>query len=107
MAVDSTDPRRFYGFSHFALGLNETTPLDAGHAPTDSRLRPDQLALERGDTEEAEKIKKQVEEKQREKRKNGQSATPKWFREEGDTWVYEGKYCESQSSSSFVAESLS
>ena len=60
MAFESTDPRRFYGFSHFALGLNETTPLDAGHAPTDSRLRPDQLALERGDTEEAEKIKRDM-----------------------------------------------
>ncbi|GAA6016301.1 hypothetical protein JCM11491_006808 [Sporobolomyces phaffii] len=96
-----SNPRRYYGFSYFALGLNETTPLDSLHAPTDSRLRPDQLALERGDIEEAEKIKKQVEEKQREKRKTGQSATPKWFTERGDTWVYGGKYFETREKEAF------
>ncbi|GAA5897218.1 oxysterol-binding protein related protein OSH3 [Sporobolomyces salmoneus] len=96
-----SNPRRFYGFSYFALGLNETTPLDSLHAPTDSRLRPDQLALERGDIDEAEKLKKQVEEKQREKRKTGDSAEPKWFKEQGDTWVYEGKYFETREKEAF------
>ncbi|GAA5959728.1 hypothetical protein JCM3765_000078 [Sporobolomyces pararoseus] len=95
------NPRRFYGFSYFALGLNETTPLDTLHAPTDSRLRPDQLALERGDIEQAEKLKKEVEEKQREKRKNGTSAEPQWFKEQGDTWVYQDKYFETREKEAF------
>ncbi|GAA5938831.1 uncharacterized protein JCM15063_004882 [Sporobolomyces koalae] len=96
-----SNPRRYYGFSYFALELNETTQLDSLHAPTDSRLRPDQLALERGDLDQAEKLKKQVEEKQREKRKNGQSTMPMWFKEQGETWTYEGKYFDTREKEAF------
>lgn len=97
-----SNPRRYYGFSYFALGLNETTALDRLHAPTDSRLRPDQLALERGDLDEAEKLKKQVEEKQRDRRKNGTSVEPKWFKEQpGETWVYRGDYFETREKEAF------
>jgi len=41
------DPERYYGFSKFTTELNELTPVEDGLlAPTDSRLRPDQLAME-------------------------------------------------------------
>lgn len=40
-----------YNFSHFGLQLNYLTEeLKERIAPTDSRLRPDQRALENGDT---------------------------------------------------------
>lgn len=40
------DPERYYGFSRFSTELNEKTALDEQMAPSDSRLRPDQLAME-------------------------------------------------------------
>lgn len=110
-----TDPERYYGFSYFATTLNETTPLEAGlMAPTDSRLRPDQLALERGDVDEAERLKQVVEEKQRSKRKSGKAPEPKWFtrrKEEegggtagtgtGGAWSYAGGYFETREKKAF------
>ncbi|GAA5826444.1 hypothetical protein JCM10212_001397, partial [Sporobolomyces blumeae] len=96
------DPKRYFGFSYFALGLNETTPLDRLHAPTDSRLRPDQLALERGDVDRAETLKKAVEQKQRDKRKNGTSARPRWFTDEGGgRWTYGGTYFDTREKEAF------
>ncbi|GAA6000749.1 oxysterol-binding protein related protein OSH3 [Rhodotorula paludigena] len=94
---------RYYGFSRFAVTLNETTPLEAGLvAPTDSRLRPDQLAFEHGDVDEAERLKALVEEKQRAKRKEGKAGEPLWFRKEGEEgWVYGGKYFEAREAKAF------
>lgn len=97
-AAVHADPERYYGFSSFAVTLNETTSLEEGLvAPTDSRLRPDQLAFERGDVDEAERLKAQVEEKQRAKRKEGKVGEPRWFAKaaSGEGWEYTGKYCES------------
>jgi len=124
-APPRTDPERYYGFSRFAVTLNETTQLEEGLvAPTDSRLRPDQLAFERGDIDEAERIKALVcvslplqplslllerilltlrngvrsEEKQRTKRKEGRAAEPRWFKKAGENgWEYGGEYCASSS----------
>ncbi|TNY22568.1 Oxysterol-binding protein-domain-containing protein [Rhodotorula diobovata] len=89
------NPERYYGFSRFAVTLNETTPIEEGLvAPTDSRLRPDQLAFERGDVDEAERLKAVVEEKQRAKRKEGKATEPRWFKKTGDDgWEYSGDYC--------------
>ncbi|GAA5874414.1 hypothetical protein JCM3774_005031, partial [Rhodotorula dairenensis] len=115
------NPERYYGFSYFATTLNETTALEAGWmAPTDSRLRPDQLALERGDVDEAERLKQVVEEKQRSKRRNGTlPLEPKWFRhrrpggaepegsgqqqqdEAGLGWTYAGGYFETRDKKAF------
>ncbi|GAA5973443.1 hypothetical protein JCM11641_006463 [Rhodosporidiobolus odoratus] len=87
------NPQHYYGFSHFAITLNELTPLEAGQlAPSDSRLRPDQVAFEQGDVDEAERLKALVEEKQRTKRKEGRIGEPKWFRKEGEKWEYSGEY---------------
>lgn len=98
--VPRADAERYYGFSTFAVQLNETTALENGSIPrTDSRLRPDQLALERGDVDEAEAEKKRVEEKQRAKRKAladaGQEVVPRFFVSDGERWKYDGQYCES------------
>ncbi|XP_062568739.1 oxysterol-binding protein 1-like isoform X1 [Saccostrea cucullata] len=57
---------KMYNFTTLAVTLNE--PED-GVAPTDSRLRPDQRAMEEGNWDEANKFKLQLEEKQRAARK--------------------------------------
>lgn len=52
------DAPKVYGFTAFAATLNEVTANEEGHvAPTDSRLRPDQAALEQGDVDKAEALK--------------------------------------------------
>ncbi|WFC94118.1 Oxysterol-binding protein 3 [Malassezia brasiliensis] len=75
---------RYYGFTNFAMSLNEITPdLQNILPPTDSRLRPDQRALEDGDVDSAENLKAQLEGRQRERRKEleeaGRTYTPQWF----------------------------
>lgn len=76
-------PRR-YGFTAFAASLNEVTALEEGRLPgTDSRLRPDQRAVEEGRLEEAETVKGRLEEGQRARRKvgeeKGEEWVPRWF----------------------------
>lgn len=90
------DAQSYYGFSKFAVELNEITSLETdATAPTDSRLRPDQRALEDGDVDAAEEIKKRVEEKQRAKRSRlSEPSPPQFFAAKGEGWVYGGKYCE-------------
>lgn len=73
-----------YGFSKFAVALNEITSIEEGKLPpTDSRLRPDQRALEKGELDQAEELKAQLEERQRERRKDmetkGETWRPRWF----------------------------
>ena len=51
-----------YNFTELAVQLNE---LEAGVAPTDSRLRPDQRLMELGDWDDANTCKVLLEEKQR------------------------------------------
>ena len=76
-------PKR-YGFPVFAATLNESTAIEQGKLPpTDSRLRPDQRALENNDVDAAEDLKAKLEEKQRERRKELEDAggvyKPRWF----------------------------
>lgn len=77
---------KYYGFSRFAIELNELTPeLQKTLPPTDTRFRPDQRLLEEGDIASAEAIKLQLEQQQRERRKerelNGKpDPSPLWFR---------------------------
>ncbi|ODH32324.1 hypothetical protein ACO22_03394 [Paracoccidioides brasiliensis] len=78
------NPAKNYGFTSFAVTLNETTAIEKGKIPiTDSRLRPDQQALEEGDVDRAEELKVQLEGKQRERRKDmerrGEIWRPRWF----------------------------
>jgi oxysterol-binding protein-related protein 3/6/7 len=88
--------REYYGFTSFAITLNEITPdLEGKLPPTDSRFRPDVRALEEGDLDRAEEEKRRVEEAQRERRRQGKNAEPRWFRQVGsDDWQYVGGYWE-------------
>ena len=75
---------KHYGLTSFAAALNEITTIEESRLPaTDSRLRPDQRALEDGDLDRAEEIKVQLEEGQRARRREmeaaGESWTPRWF----------------------------
>jgi len=96
-----------YNFSPFTLALNETTnemlPL---LCPTDSRLRPDQRAMEEGKFDTANDLKVQLEEKQRRARKLMESQPdfeykPRWFHMHGNernrpSWRYSGGYWETR-----------
>ena len=76
------DPTR-YNLTSFAIQLNEITEgLEGRLAPTDSRLRPDQLFTEKGLWDEANAEKQRVEHKQRAARRaaeRGEPLRPKWF----------------------------
>ncbi|KIY02530.1 uncharacterized protein Z520_00995 [Fonsecaea multimorphosa CBS 102226] len=75
---------KHYGMTLFAAQLNELTAVELGKvAATDSRLRPDQTALENGEHEKAEHLKNQLEEAQRARRREmeekGEEWKPRWF----------------------------
>lgn len=63
-----------YYFSELALTLNA---WEAGTAPTDSRLRPDQRLMENGRWDEANAEKQRLEEKQRLSRKKREAEAVK------------------------------
>jgi len=81
-------PEKHYGLTTFAAALNQITPIEEGKAaPTDSRFRPDQKALENGDLDEAEALKARLEERQRARRRvmeeHGDEWKPRWFTKVG------------------------
>ncbi|KAM4623541.1 oxysterol-binding protein-related protein 7 [Polymixia lowei] len=92
----------YYGFSAFALELNELTPdLKPFLPPTDSRLRPDQTMLEEGRVDETDIKKDEIEEIQRERRKQlvkkGEEHVPRFFKKGKDSsgrdvWLTNGTY---------------
>ncbi|XP_045761843.1 uncharacterized protein LOC123865063 isoform X4 [Maniola jurtina] len=87
----------YYGFTRFAMELNEMEPGMRDVLPhTDTRLRPDQRALEEGDVESAEQFKHQLEQSQRERRRDCPEHAPAWFRRvlEGseEMWSFTGEY---------------
>ncbi|KAM7386175.1 hypothetical protein PAMA_009016 [Pampus argenteus] len=96
------DYHQFYGFSRYARELNELTPeLKAALPPTDTRFRPDQRLLEEGKVAEADKKKDEVEEKQRERRKEmakrEEEHIPRFFKKALDEagremWLYNETY---------------
>ncbi|KAJ3718261.1 oxysterol binding protein [Lentinula raphanica] len=87
----------YYGFTSFSMTLNEITPDVAEKLPvTDSRYRPDVRALEEGDIDRAEAEKVRVEELQRSRRRDGRELSARWFRPEGDEWIYTGGYWEAR-----------
>ncbi|XP_074223437.1 oxysterol-binding protein-related protein 3 isoform X5 [Camelus bactrianus] len=91
---------QYYGFTQFALELNEMDPLSKSLLPpTDTRFRPDQRFLEEGNLEEAERQKQRIEELQRERRRvleeNKVEHQPRFFRKSSDeSWVSNGTYLE-------------
>ena len=91
------DASDYYGFTYFAMSLNEITDdIRSILPPTDSRLRPDQRALEDGDADKAEALKLELEGHQRERRKKmeaaGETYHPQWFHpsNNGVGWAYGG-----------------
>lgn len=96
IAAFPKNSRELYGFTAFGITLNEITPdIESKLPPTDSRFRPDVRALEEGDLERAEEEKKRVEEMQRERRGQGKTVEPRWFKEVGkEDWEYVGGYWE-------------
>ncbi|KAJ3083404.1 hypothetical protein HK102_001098 [Quaeritorhiza haematococci] len=71
--------QEMYGFTQFALELNELTPDLEGMLPnTDTRYRPDQRMYEQGRADEAELEKQRLEQKQRDYRKELESRGEKW-----------------------------
>jgi len=94
-----TKDNLYYGFSEFAIQLNED---EEGVAPSDSRCRTDQRLLEKGQVDEAADDKFRLEELQRARRKDNNNAQPQWFekKRDGDTrqvyWQYKGGYWDSK-----------
>jgi hypothetical protein len=83
------DSNLYYGFTRFAIELNEfTEDLKDQLPPTDSRFRPDQRQLENGSVEKAELEKHRIEDMQRTRRKEmeakGEHHQPLWFVEDVD-----------------------
>ncbi|XP_015793635.1 oxysterol-binding protein-related protein 3 isoform X2 [Tetranychus urticae] len=81
------DYKLYYGFTRYALELNELTSNLANKLPiTDTRFRPDQRLLEEGKIQKAENIKMVLEQLQRERRKEreekGEAHKPRWFKQE-------------------------
>ncbi|CAG8618226.1 5069_t:CDS:2 [Acaulospora morrowiae] len=93
-----------FNLTPFSITLNDLPDsLINWVAPTDSRLRPDQRAMENGSYDLASSEKVRLEEKQREKRKNrerglSEDHMPRWFRRtiEPDTgekyWEFNHEY---------------
>ncbi|WAR09926.1 OSBL6-like protein [Mya arenaria] len=109
------DYEMYYGFSRFAMELNEILPDEKPHLPsTDSRFRPDQRLLEEGRIPEAEKEKSRVETLQRDSRKKReakkQEYKPAWFRKNNangkDVFVYDHKYWETRKDPDFSKTQL-
>ncbi|XP_061885284.1 oxysterol-binding protein-related protein 3-like isoform X1 [Entelurus aequoreus] len=94
------DQDQYYGFTQFAVELNELDPtLRPLLPPTDTRFRLDQRLLEEGNVEGAEEQKQRVEQLQRERRKvledNNMTHQPRFFKKsDDDTWVSNDTYWE-------------
>ncbi|KFP84804.1 Oxysterol-binding protein-related protein 3, partial [Acanthisitta chloris] len=92
------DYEQWYGFTQFALELNELDLQTKSLLPsTDTRFRPDQRFLEEGNIEGAEIQKQRIEQLQRERRKvleeNNLEHQPRFFRKSNDdSWVSNGTY---------------
>ncbi|XP_055079552.1 oxysterol-binding protein-related protein 7-like isoform X2 [Periophthalmus magnuspinnatus] len=107
------DNFQYYGFSRYARELNELTPqLHKVLPPTDTRFRPDQRLLEEGKVTEADKKKDEVEQKQRERRKElakrNEEHQPRFFYKSLDdsgreAWLYNGTYWQTRDNPGFAA----
>ncbi|CAM9598758.1 unnamed protein product [Lampetra planeri] len=106
------DYQLYYGFTRFAIELNELDPaMAAVLPPTDTRFRPDQRLLEEGNVEAASEEKRRVEETQRERRRDLEEMhlqhQPRFFRRVVDSsgrecWVTNGTYWELRRESGFA-----
>jgi hypothetical protein len=91
------DSSLYYGFTRFAIELNEITEDQKNELPpTDTRNRPDQRCLEEGKVEKAELEKHRIEEMQRTRRKEmearGEEHRPLWFVMNDKEWSFNNQY---------------
>ncbi len=97
------DSNSYYGFTRFAIELNELTEdIKDNLPPTDSRFRPDQRHLENGKVDQAELEKQRIEEIQRSRRREmelkGVEHQPLWFSLNKDSpsnskeWLFNNQY---------------
>ncbi|CAK7290314.1 Oxysterol-binding protein-related protein 7 [Vulpes lagopus] len=96
------DHERNFGFTQFALELNElTAELKRSLPSTDTRLRPDQRYLEEGNIQAAEAQKRRIEQLQRDRRRvmeeNNIVHQARFFRRQTDSsgkewWVTNNTY---------------
>nr|XP_056717378.1 oxysterol-binding protein-related protein 6 isoform X2 [Euleptes europaea] len=99
-----TNYERYYGFTRFAIELNELDPPLKDLIPrTDARFRPDQRFLEEGNLEAAAEEKQRIEELQRTRRRyleeNNMEHIPKYFKKvidanQREAWVSNDTYWE-------------
>ncbi|XP_077175709.1 oxysterol-binding protein-related protein 6 isoform X5 [Paroedura picta] len=99
-----TNYERYYGFTRFAIELNELDPALKDLLPkTDARFRPDQRFLEEGNLEAAAAEKQRIEELQRTRRRyleeNNMEHVPKFFKKvvdanQREAWVSNDTYWE-------------
>ncbi|XP_066468428.1 oxysterol-binding protein-related protein 6 isoform X6 [Tiliqua scincoides] len=99
-----TNYERYYGFTRFAIELNELDPALKDLLPqTDARFRPDQRLLEEGNLEAASAEKQRIEELQRSRRRyleeNNMEHIPKFFKKvidanQREAWVSNDTYWE-------------
>lgn len=86
-----------FNLTPFAMTLNDCPDELKKHlCPTDSRLRPDQRAMENGEFDVANTEKQRLEEKQRAKRRllpPGKEHQPRWFKRNAadDGWDFVGR----------------
>ncbi|CAI0472727.1 unnamed protein product [Linum tenue] len=95
-------------YTYFAHKMNSFDTAPKKLLPSDSRLRPDRYALEKGDLSKSGAEKSSLEERQRAEKKlreaKGEQFTPKWFDQtnevhptpwgELELYQYNGKYTE-------------
>ncbi|GIZ01769.1 oxysterol-binding protein-related protein 6 [Caerostris extrusa] len=94
------DYELYYGFTRFAIELNELdSELEKILPPTDTRFRPDQRLLEEGNIAGAEMSKQQIEQSQRDRRKQREELSieynPMWkvtLDDGKEQWVFNYKY---------------
>ncbi|XP_013856884.1 oxysterol-binding protein-related protein 6 [Austrofundulus limnaeus] len=107
-----TDYELYYGFTRFAIELNELCPELKDVLPrTDARFRPDQRCLEEGNLEMATSEKQRIEDAQRVRRKwneeNNIKHEPRFFRKAVDAnhrerWVSNNTYWELRKNPGFI-----
>ncbi|XP_044071921.1 oxysterol-binding protein-related protein 6 isoform X4 [Siniperca chuatsi] len=107
-----TDYELYYGFTRFAIELNELCPELKDVLPrTDARFRPDQRHLEEGNLEMASSEKQRIEDLQRTRRKwkeeNDVKQEPRFFKKVVDghhreRWVSNNTYWELRKNPGFI-----
>lgn len=107
-----TDYELYYGFTRFAIELNDLCPELKDVLPrTDARFRPDQRHLEEGNLEMASSDKQRIEDLQRTRRKcneeNNIKQEPRFFKKVVDgnhreRWVSNNTYWELRKNPGFI-----